>query len=179
MNKAEILQQTQVLLTTTFIEFFQQLSCNIKQIDTPSNDITDSPAACIDVGSDELEIMVLLKIPMSVLALTYPSSDSIMGVSDEALEDWIAEMTNQLIGRFKNKMIQHDCHFHLGLPSSYFGVNCDSLLPENFQYAELFFNIDNEIIKCKLALDTLKEDVQFNRAANDDNNYDSGEIEFL
>jgi len=180
MEKTQIVQCFQELLETVFVELFQHLNCTIKRIVDPADELDDVPIACIDAGSDDIEIMLLLQAPMSVLALTYPSSQIITEVDEEKLEDWISELTNQLIGRLKNKLIQHECRLNMGLPRTFFGMDADEILPSDTDYIVLFFDVDNEIIECKLALDFINEEMNFKiNADDDDSGVSEGELEFF
>jgi len=64
--------------------------------------------AVIDTGSDELEVLLVLKMPFSVLSMTYPVIDNITSIDESKPEDWISELSNQLIRRVKTKLIEHN-----------------------------------------------------------------------
>jgi len=180
MEKSQIIQCIQELFETTFIELFQHLNCTIKRVADPVCELDDVPIAYIDAGSEDIEIMLLLQAPMSALALTYPASEIITEVNEEKLEDWISELTNQLIGRLKNKLIPHNCLLKIGLPRSFFGADVNELLPPGVDYIEFFFDVDSEIVECKLALDFISEEMHFNINANDDDSgVGEGELEFF
>jgi len=63
---------------------------------------------------------------------------NIIDLDDESLEDWISELSNQLIGRLKAKRLKYDMQIDLGLPTSYFGADLDNLILADQHRLSLF-----------------------------------------
>jgi hypothetical protein len=140
----------------------------------------DVPVACIDAGSKDLELIICLQFPVSVLALTYPVQEDITGVDEERLEDWISELSNQLVGRIKNKLLLHNCQVDLGLPTSYFGSDVSHLLSKNGEIMSLYFDVDGETCGFHVSIEVFEDDMLFSLEEYDDNeSLDEGELEMF
>lgn len=163
------------------IELFQSLDCDV--VKRPETDlaIVNAPIAYIDAGNEDLEVVIVLHIPLAVLTMTYPefAAESIMSVSEEALEDWVSELANQLVGRFKNKMISYGCTMKIGLPAMYYDEN-DALLPvTGLEAFRCFFDIDKEPVECSLYLQVLNDQLTLTPPAEGDTGTGEGELEFF
>ena len=117
-------------------------------------------------------------MPLSVLAMTYPVPD-VLTLTDEALEDWISELSTQLIGRLKNQLLKHDCNLKLGLPETYYEKDIDDILPENSGRFTLYFDIDGEICGCTLSVEIFNENMEFSVEENNMDLMDEGELELF
>ncbi len=161
------------------VEMFTDLRCSIARTESAIDNLDEAPLSDIDAGSEDLEIRVLLRFPYSVLAMTYPVEE-VMDVDDAKLEDWLGEISNQLIGRLKNKLIKHEVYLKLGLPESLFGVAPEQIEPEGFVKEVFFFDIDNENIECHVLVDVINEHISFQteESATDDT-LDGGELELF
>lgn len=107
----------------------------------------------IDAGSPELEFTLLLNVPFSILALSYPCQDMILDLPEEQLEDWLLELANQLMGKLKGRLLQQQLTITLGLPESFFDVT-DVALDRLVQTSERFvFEVDGELLECWLHID--------------------------
>lgn len=179
MASDQICAQIFDLFNDTCIEMFTDLNCNIVRSEVEPADMEEAPLSDIDAGSDDMELRVLLRLPYSVLAMTYPVEE-VMGVDDAKLEDWLGEISNQLIGRLKNKLIRHEVYLKLGLPESLFGVVPEQLAPEGFKQQVFIYEVDNESIECHLFVDIINPELDFNfeESAADDEP-DGGELELF
>ena len=62
------------------------------------------------------------KIRGSVVLLTdAKSADKIWGDSTNTLSDWLGELANQVVGRFKNKVAECGVLINMGLPTAIYG----------------------------------------------------------
>ena len=154
------------------------MNCNVFITEDTLDNQLDVPLAMIDAGSSELEIQVGLELPMAVLALTYPVPN-ISLISDESLEDWIAELSNQLMGRLKSKLMKHGQEIMLGLPSTYFGVDLDSVLYSSQTHYTINLNVDGEICSFHLGIETLSSDLVYHETNIDDDALMESELELF
>lgn len=152
---------------TSCVDLFNSLDCAVERQDTYDMDMGGAPVAYIDAGSDDMEAIIVLRVPLSVLTMTYPdfAADSIMDVSEEVLEDWILELANQLVGRFKNKMITQGCQLKIGLPSMYYHAGEASLNVEGHALHRYVFEVDRESVGCNLYLQVFNPELHLNTAA--------------
>lgn len=160
MNSFEVAQHIQVLYETAFKELLEGFNCDVNYSEEPVHTELDAPVACIDAGSKELEITIGLELPMSVLAMSYPVPN-IAAVDDEALEDWISEMSNQVVGRLKTKLMQHQQEITLGLPSTTFGVNLDDLIAPSPTRFTTYLDVDGEHCAFHIGIEFFTDDVCF------------------
>lgn len=179
MRKNEVVQCIQSLFLECCKGLFQSLDCKTKLTSSHEVKFDESPIACIDAGSDDIEFMIALQLPLQVLALTYPVAEGITTVEENRLEDWISELSNQLIGRLKAKLIEHDCYVRIGLPQSYFGADVDELLSQNSEQADFYFDIDGEVCVCSISIEVYDEALTFSIEKTNINIQEEGELELF
>lgn len=180
MRKNEVTQCIQSLFLDCCKALFQSLDCETHLTTNRHAHLDECPIACIDGGSEDVEFMIALQLPLPVLALTYPVSEGITKVEEDRLEDWISELSNQLIGRLKAKLIEHDCFVSIGLPQSYFGAVVHELLSQNSEVIDYFFDIDGEICSCSISLEIFDEAMSFSIDKNQDiDMQEEGELELF
>lgn len=169
------------LFDASCIDLFSSLDCDVVKRAEADVQIANAPIAYIDAGNEDLEVVIVLHIPLTVLTMTYPefAADSIMAVSEEALEDWVSELANQLVGRFKNKMISYGCTLKIGLPAMYYDES-DALLPiVGLDPHPRIFDIDKEPVECSLYLQVLNPQLTLTPPAEGDTGTGEGELEFF
>jgi hypothetical protein len=167
MRKNEVIHCIQDIFLECCKSLFQSLDCNTNLLAGCSANLNESPIACIDAGSEDIEFMIALQLPLQVLALTYPVAEGITTVEENRLEDWISELSNQLVGRLKGSLIEHDCFVNIGLPQSYFGAQIDELLCQNSDQEDYYFDIDGEICRCSISIEVFDEAMSFSIEKNE------------
>lgn len=178
MPSEQITQHMLELLHQSCMELFEDQS--IQSEAAPEYGLpSDTPTAVIDAGNHDLEIQLMIRLPIHVLAITYPGEDQITAVDEELLEDWISELSNRLIGRLKNKLLLHGCSLTMGLPSSYFGTEVDDLIPSGFENYSYYFSVDQELFECNLAIDIINPDMDYRIEEAPDEGPEDGELEFF
>jgi CheY-specific phosphatase CheX len=60
---------------------------------------------------------------VSFFETTHPTATANSPLAQEAVADWAGEFTNQLLGRFKNKMLAYGLDFQVGIPVTIYGEN--------------------------------------------------------
>jgi hypothetical protein len=70
--------------------------------------------AMMGFGGDHLRGTLLLDADASVIAQSYPTPDA---VRPEDLDDWLAELANQLLGRVKNRLLRHGIVIQMSTPT--------------------------------------------------------------
>jgi hypothetical protein len=184
MHFKDVINQIEGLFENVCVDLFESLNCSARHIQLSDyeleSNLIDAPIACIDAGSDEVELMIGLQLPMSVLALTYPVQADITGVDEERLEDWTSELSNQLIGRLKSKLLAHKCQVSLGLPTTYFGTDIGELITGVNEIKSIIFDLDGEYCACHILIDTFSDELSFSDGV--DNSIDimaEGDIELF
>jgi len=180
MANSAVVQCVQDLFEESCTGLLTSLSNMAVKIEGARGDLIDVPIACIDAGSSDIELTLCLQFPVSVLALTYPVQEDITGVDEERLEDWISELSNQLVGRVKNRLLAHNCRVDLGLPTSYFGSDVSHLLSKNGEITSVYFDVDGETCAFHISIEVFEDDMLFTLEEPDDtDSLDDGELELF
>jgi hypothetical protein len=107
------------LLAESTLQLFG--SCNAPLVDvrpvaTPSS--VDSTFAVIGFAGKQMRGSLVLFLYPGILRASYPTPGD---VSDEDLLGWAGELSNQLIGRFKNKLLTRGVTIDLSTPTAMSG----------------------------------------------------------
>ena len=164
----EVVKSVQSLFENSCNDLFVSLNCYIRETDVANNSLCDAPVAYIDAGSDDISLVIALQLPMTVLSLSYPVPGSISEVSEEILEDWINELSNQLIGRLKAKMLNHNQTLQIGLPASYFDSDISEVFLEDGEVKTFYFEIDGEVCVFHLSVKVFNENLNYTLEVNEE-----------
>lgn len=74
-------------------------------------------ASAIGYSSPQIKGSVTVLSPKSLLAKSHPNLQMEMPVGDQEVEDWIGEISNQLLGRIKNKLLKFGATVSMATPS--------------------------------------------------------------
>lgn len=157
---------------------FEGLGCKVSFSEDEDHELDTAFIAMIDAGSTELELSLFLRMPFSVLALTYPGAD-VTEIEEEKLEDWMAELSNMLIGKVKAKLMNHQVDIKIGLPESFFGVNFDDITPEAQDHKTYLFDVDGVPVECRIFLDLMVDELDVATETVDDDDLHEGELELF
>lgn len=160
------------------IELFEFYQCHVTEA-YESVDEKSVFTALIDGGSMDVDLVIILKMPFSILALTYPVPN-IIQVSEQELEDWIMEILNMLMGKVKGRLLKCNSDLQLGLPESFYGIDLSDVKPRRAERYQTNFYLDDELIECNLFYRFF--DDNFNLASQfqeDVNVMDEGEVELF
>lgn len=163
------------------LELFRGLNCNVTRLDRATASFADAPLSYIDAGNDDVEIVISLHIPMAVLSMSYPKFETtnILAVTDKNLEDWISELANQLMGRFKNKMLSNGCRLKIGLPAMTFDRSeLDEPTASHEPYF-CFFDLDKEQFECSIFIQVFNENLTLTSQAPEPDAPAEGELELF
>ncbi len=180
MREQEVIECIQGLFLSSCQELLENLDCEITMLPDQTERIERCPIACIDGGSEDIEFKIALELPLEVLALTYPVGENITFLEEDKLEDWISELSNQLIGRLKTKLISHECYVMIGLPTTYFGAQVDELLAENSFEKSYYFSVDNQLCGCSISIEVFDDAMSFSLEPNThEDDQSEGELELF
>lgn len=178
--KLRILETIQQLFERSCIELFDSFHCEIHREFKQVPDTSGCPVGVITASSHDIEICVFIQIPYSALASSYPVIDNNCDIDDKELEDWLMEISNQLIGRFKNKLDRHKCHAQMGLPDCQLGIDVDSCIPENSERFDEYFSLDNTLFSTSICVRFLNDKPSFSLdEINDADVMEEGDIELF
>lgn len=181
MAKAQITECVQTLFEACCFELFQSLDCVITKINAADFQLDEVVLSYIDAGSDDIDLIVVLRVPSSILAMTYPEfeSDDILSVDETQLEDWIAELANQLMGRLKNKLLNFGCRIKIGLPTTFFDIRQIDLPVTNHDRLSLQFDVDKEPLELLIYSEIFNEDIVLTPPPEEDTSTGEGELELF
>ena len=175
----DVFPHVQTIYRESLIDLFSGLNCEVEQVSDLDRELTEAPIARIDCGSSELELTILIRIPMSVLALTYPI-EKVIDIDESELEDWISEISNQLIGKIKTRLSKRECDVTIGLPSAFFDSTMAPLMPDGGMTSGFYFLIDNEPCETLLCMEAFEDTIQFNlEETEQEDPFADGEMEFF
>ncbi|MGH1484882.1 MAG: hypothetical protein ACRBCI_01605 [Cellvibrionaceae bacterium] len=178
--RTQIFKCIQGLFESACLELFDSFNCHIKREYGLKPDLSHCPIGVIQASSHDIEICVFIQIPNTALALSYPLADDSYDVDDDQLEDWLLEIANQLIGRFKNKLDKHSCHAQMGLPDCKFDTPLKDLMPESASCFSEYFNVDGEIFGSFICVTLLNDKPSFSlEEIKDADVMEEGDIELF
>jgi CheY-specific phosphatase CheX len=67
-------------------------------------------------------------------------------LAQEAVADWAGEFTNQLLGRFKNKILAHGLDFQVGIPVTILGENLVEVSVTTDSLASIQLRTSNHLV---------------------------------
>lgn len=110
------------------MEAFESLQLAVWVIDDggPSKATFREIACVVEFKGWQIQGSLTLRSTVQFFHDTHPTLRGQGQPPRSALLDWAGELTNQLLGRFKNKMLAHGLDFQLGVPVTVAGEN----LPE-------------------------------------------------
>ena len=105
-------------------EFFSGLCLSAAFVDRPGAGPAGRQIASV-LGFSAWQIRGSLTVRSTVTFFedTHPTAKGDSPIAQEAVVDWAGEFTNQLLGRFKNKMLSHGLDFQVGIPVTIYGEN--------------------------------------------------------
>ena len=173
MNKTDVISAIENLFDLACVGLFDSLNCSITPVSETEIDVEIEvmnapgiPVASIDAGSTDVELIICLQVPPSTLATTYPVP--ISNIDSERLEDWISELSNQLIGRLKSLLITHNCFISLGLPTTYPDSTIKELLTQDCHHYSTYFDLDGQLCACFMSIEMFSDTFVFSQEAATD-----------
>jgi hypothetical protein len=95
--------------------------------DTPRAIGGASMCSSLSATGEGIKLLSILQLEEKLLIGLHPSGTS--SVSRRDLEDWCGEISNQIVGRLKNKLLRHGFEVSLGLPSVVVGKELNTVTP--------------------------------------------------
>lgn len=181
-KRLDLLNDIRELFAESCAGLFESLDCEIAHCSLVEDEIQGAPTSVIDAGSEDIELNLIIRMPYSVLAMTYPVMDQdINAVSEEQLDDWLSELANLLMGRIKARLMKHQCQVMLGLPISYFGDEIDvTKINQGFDRLDFPFEVDHELCECLLDIQIFNDDIVFTHAEDTEADVlEEGDIELF
>lgn len=148
------------LFEQSCLEVFESLGCQavkVDQLDPESN----APGAWIDSASEDLQMTLCLRGPISIIEQTHPAVHRGDSIAQADLDDWIGELANRFMGQLKNKLLVYDHCLKIGMPQSQQALN-----PSDFETRAdvsrwLYFKSGKEVLECSLHAKLLAEMLAF------------------
>ncbi len=179
MDQNETLQFLCSLCEVSCLELFESFGGDVSLVDEVEFDSSDVPTSVIEAGNGEMEASLMMNISFSILSKTYPVERDRTNIGESEMEDWLCELANRLLGKFKNKLHQYSCLLKPGLPEYYPGTDdyeCGSPMSIKFPF---FFEIEGEVCKIVLGLELFSEHMNFIENTTYDHVVEEGDIDYL
>ena len=179
MNVNAAIELIRTLFKESCVELFESMDCNVQPAVFEDLEKSYIPAAYIDAGSDDFELLLTLRLPLAALTMTYPIQEHIVSIDESELEDWFLEIANRLLGLLKAKLTSRDCKINTGLPSHDFGEDKAQSINQ-CEYAPSFYTLDDEAVEMGITLETIKETIAIEEnVKEDDSNAQAGDLDFF
>jgi hypothetical protein len=173
-----ILEPLHNLFEETCFDVFNSIQCNLQKVDT-AKDILAVPCAHIDAISEDLNVKLLLRGPVSILKQTYPIDGDKEEIKVQDLEDWISELANRFMGDLKNKLINYQHYLQLGTPIKQFGLSLKEFAEDGYEAVTFKFKSGREVFECSLHTKVLNESLAFEYQEPEDDPFADGELEMF
>ena len=131
-------------------ELFDEYGIDLRSSDHEVEFTGMESVAVIGATGVDIRASVTVQLPRAVTNATCPAEMQLMSNADH--EDWIGELTNQLMGRFKNKILPYNCELNIDIPNVIHGKKLRPMLPKRSQIISLNFDCKHGEIGCRLAL---------------------------
>lgn len=183
MNTGNTISHNQVtqhiagLFANACVELFQSFNCEISPLGETEFDMTDVPHGQIAASCKDFEISIHLHLPFPALAMTYPVFSHILIIDQAALEDWLCELSNRLMGKLKRKLFACNANIAIGLPSHAMG--CTNNYSAAAAYVAFIYKIDQQIFSCGIAIEIFNETLLLTSPCINDNGIPDGNIELF
>jgi CheY-specific phosphatase CheX len=105
------------ILEQAFHEFSSGINLLCERINADSITQSTNAMSLIGFGGQHLRGMLAVQCAPEFLQSSHPSVAMGMPVSDADIEDWLGEIANQVLGRFKNLLLAYDVKLELSTPS--------------------------------------------------------------
>lgn len=174
-----VLESLHQLFEDTCFDVFESIQCNLKKVDS-AKDVLAVPCAHIDASSEDLNLKLLLRGPVSILRETYPVQDSSSeSIRVQDLEDWISELANRFMGDLKNRLINYQHYLQLGTPIKQFGLSVKDFAEDGFEAVTFNFQSGREVFECSLHTKVLNENLAFEYQEPEEDPFADGELEMF
>jgi CheY-specific phosphatase CheX len=120
MNQ-ESLQRIDDFLSGSAIELFASHGLRVEACAYGAEGIDSPFAATIGFASDNLRGVLVLTLARQVAVKSLPSSLRSGNTGDEIVADWTGELSNQMLGRLKNRFHAAGIGISLGTPVVFMG----------------------------------------------------------
>jgi hypothetical protein len=134
-------------------ELLLQYKVNIQGIPKKEKFSDFQSMAIVGATAEDLGINMTLQIPDSLLRFTFPPS--LPCTEHHHLLDWIGELGNQLVGRFKNKILHYNCNLRIDIPHVVYGSDLRVNMPRlsSMQYLDFSSDIGDLRFTLSVVLD--------------------------
>ncbi len=108
-------------LSDACVALFSNYGITLQTSDRPIEDDNRSDhsglgfVALISLTNPEVRLSLVMQTHRNILEQSFPSDETVL--DDSLLQDWIGELSNQLSGRLKNKLLAVGCRLELGIPT--------------------------------------------------------------
>jgi hypothetical protein len=131
----------EVCVSESCLSLFQDYSLPLVRMASGASPQPEHPlvfCGVIGFSGDEMRGSMLLATSKEPLGRTSPSTDA-------SLREWIAELTNQLLGRIKNRLFSHGVQLHMSTPVVLRGMHISPVF-RGTELVPFYFTCDGGIV---------------------------------
>ncbi len=167
----ELPEDYKSLIHKATTELFESIGVENPKEKDPANTFSDGKImnyAVIGFAGMEMKGTFVLTTDGDFLLKTHPNNAMDLPIEENDKTDWLGELSNQLLGRFKNLILKHGADFGITSPTVIKGqeVMIEQLGSNSFQ--DTFeYNIDKHVFAVKVEIEILK-DIDFSKEIEKD-----------
>ena len=102
---------------------------------------------------------IALRMPHSSPEKSIPFKPNAVLIHEDELEDWLCEISNQLIGTVKAELLKHNCKIQIGIPISAAGSELQDIAPEGYGHVRYHFNVAHGCCESAVSLQFFEEKI--------------------
>lgn len=182
LRSSEIVPYVFDLFETTCVKQFQSIDREITRVNSKAQDTGELCSAHISATNEDMMTTLLLRIPRQTLINTLPRmGDMAPYLGEELLLDWHQELCNRLLGRLKNKLLDHECLLRMGLPPHVCPKDyLDTWQQQPGKKICYAFELEGAVIECHLCVNLLNPDLVMSLYEDEDEDwFDESELQNL
>ena len=151
IEKDDLIPYLEGLFETACLKLFERMDQEIVRVEAAGK-VTRHFSSKIYSVSDQLSVSLLLVMPCQIIEDTLPMISDPPENMEEIERDWVLELSNQMLGRFKNKLLAHDCVLKMGLPALTDEIGSEAESTCNGTFIPMFFAIRHDVLECYLCI---------------------------
>lgn len=169
-NKSPYHTTVSTAIRDACIELFQSVKAPIQfectAFDTESKNAHFSHSGILGFAGEDMKGALSICCNVDVLKVTHPLTRIGEQPTDESLNDWMGELSNQLLGRIKNSLLRYGVSFDLSTPTIVKGHDVNVLSVDGAPLLVTWFRSGNSQIAVSFCA-LIRSGVDFDKIQND------------
>lgn len=137
--KAESVSRIDGFLASSTVELFASHGVAVHEVDYRHQGIDEPFASTIGFTAERILGVLVLTVSRGLAEASLPASLRVPGVADEIVADWAGELSNQFLGRLKNRFYAAGVEIALSTPTVFAGKELRHFAQPSPLYRSLYF----------------------------------------